>query len=114
MMPPRQAPRIRASDGAEQGGGGPLRRPPLFDLGQTFVTANAQMKLHPEDIQKALSSHQSGDWGEVDLEDWGANQNALADGLRLLSVYHDRHRVKFYIITEADRSITPVMLPEDY
>ena len=114
MMPPRPAPRIRASDGAEQGGGGPLRRPPLFELGQTFITANARMELHPEDIQKALSRHHAGDWGEVNPEDWLANQNALVDGLRLLSVYHDRDRVKFYIITEADRSITTVMLPEDY
>jgi hypothetical protein len=63
---------------------------------------------------RALSRHHTGDWGEVNPEEWLANQNALVDGLRLLSVYHDRDRVKFYIITEADRSITNIMLPEDY
>ena len=105
---------IRASDGAEQGGGGPLRRPPMFDLGFTFISASAQQGLHPEDVQKALNRHHRGDWGDVDPEDWQANQSALVEGLRLLSVYHDRDRVKFYIITEADRSITTVLLPEDY
>ena len=39
---------------------------------------------------------------------------ALRDGDRLLSVYHDRHGVKFWVITEADRSATTVLLPEDY
>ena len=84
-----------------------------FRRGENFPSTHANYAMRGCPV-RALSRHHAGDWGEVNPEDWLANQNALADGLRLLSVYHDRHRVKFYIITEADRSITPVMLPEDY
>ena len=103
--------RIRVNDWPDGGG---LPRRPLFEMGCTVITANALGALHPEDVQTALCRHHAGDWGALDADDWQANQSALAGGLRLLSVYHDRHAAKFYIITEADRSITTVMLPEDY
>jgi hypothetical protein len=105
MMQPNQPLRIRASDGAEQGGGRALPRRLLFDLGTTVITANALHELHPEDVQNALRRHHAGDWGTLNPEDWEANQTALAGELRILSVYQDRNRNKFYIITEADRSI---------
>jgi hypothetical protein len=70
--------------------------------------------LSPEDIRSALRRHATGDWGELDAEDQLANENALLRGDRLFSVYHSATRVKFYVITEWDRSVTTVLLPEDY
>ena len=112
MQQNSEARRIRAGDLTDHGGGG--RLPPLFELGTTVITANALHELHPEDVQNALRRHHAGDWGTVCPEDGEANQSALAEGLRILSVYQDRTGTRFYILTEADRSITTVMLPEDY
>jgi hypothetical protein len=70
--------------------------------------------LHPADIQSALSRHANGDWGDVDETDRKENELSLEKGFRLLSVYKDRNDAKFWIITEADRSATTVLLPEDY
>lgn len=103
--------RIKANDWPDGGG---LPRRPLFEMGCSVITANALGALHPEDVQSALRRHHIGDWGVLDPDDQAANQEALAEDLRLFSVYHDRNAIKFYIITEADRSITTVMLPEDY
>jgi hypothetical protein len=83
-------------------------------LGQVLATANALSQLHPESIIEALARHQRGDWGHVDTHDFQANQGALRNGGRLLSVYFDQRKTKFWIITEADRSVTTVLLPEDY
>ena len=85
-----------------------------FKLGRTVITANAQNTLHSEDVYACLCRHQSGDWGDVCKEDNQANEGALKHGGRLLSVYHDRQGTKFWIITEADRSVTTILLPEDY
>ena len=85
-----------------------------FPLGQTVATSNALSKLTHDDILKALSRHVIGDWGEVDEEDRQENELSLKEGFRLLSVYHGANGVKFWIITESDRSVTTVLLPEDY
>ena len=67
------------------------------------------------DIAGALYRHQHGDWGEVGKADWQANERALKQGGRLLSVYKTAgNGTKFWIITERDRSLTTVLLPEDY
>lgn len=52
--------------------------------------------------------------GDCCPADAAANDAALCDGDRILSVYHTHDRVKFWIITEADRSATTVLLPDDY
>jgi len=83
-------------------------------LGRTVITPNALSKLLPVDVLSALARHASGDWGELDAEDWQSNQLALEQGERLLSSYHSAAGVKFWIITESDRSVTTVLLPEDY
>jgi hypothetical protein len=88
--------------------------PAKFPLGQTVITPNARDNLNPEDVQIAIRRHASGDWGEVDGHDRRENELSLKKNLRLLSVYHDRNKVKFWIITEADRSATTILLPEDY
>ena len=87
---------------------------PSFPLGQVVITAHAQDVLHPEDVPAALRRHASGDWGELDGHDRHENDLALQQGLRLFSAYRDRCDVKFWIITEADRSATTILLPEDY
>lgn len=86
----------------------------LFRLGRIVATPNALEKLCQADIFKALQRHQAGDWGDVDEEDRDANDCALAEGTRLFSVYHSSIGVKFWVITEADRSATTFLMPEDY
>lgn len=85
-----------------------------FPLGSVYATAQAVDELHPEDIQNALSRHAKGDWGDVCKEDWQENELSVNKHLQLLSVYRDRKGTKFWIITEADRSSTMVLMPEDY
>jgi len=85
-----------------------------FALGTTHVTGAALHVLNLEDVYAALRRHESGDWGEVCKEDWQENEYSLDKHLRLLSVYRDRNGRRFWIITEADRSATTVLLPEDY
>jgi hypothetical protein len=87
---------------------------PIFPLGQTVITASAQEQLHPEDVLGCLSRHAKGDWGDLCADDRAENERALRDGGRLFSVYADRNAVRFYIITECDRSVTTTLLPEDY
>jgi hypothetical protein len=65
-------------------------------------------------VGNALARHVSGDWGDVGEEDRLANEEALRDGTRLLSVYRSATGIRFWIITEADRAQTTVLLPEDY
>jgi DNA primase len=83
-------------------------------LGRLLSTPNALERIPNEEILAAIARHQSGDWGDLDEHDRAANERALRDGSRLFSVYHSLAGVKFYIITEADRSVTTVLLPEDY
>ena len=85
-----------------------------FALGQTVITANALERLHAEDVHQALARHARGDWGDLDPEDAAENELSITEGFRLLSAYTDRRGVKFWIITEWDRSSTCVLLPEDY
>lgn len=83
-------------------------------LGQVVATPNALNTIPAADIHKALTRHRAGDWGECCPDDRQANNDALVHGGRLLSVYHTDDDTKFWIITEADRSSTTVLLPEDY
>lgn len=85
-----------------------------FKLGSTFITPQARDMLVPSDVVAALTRHARGDWGDVCPEDKAENEFALKRYLRLFSVYHDSKSTKFWIITEADRSVTTVLLPDDY
>jgi hypothetical protein len=87
---------------------------PLFPLGQTVQTPNALATLQPLSVIICLGRHVRGDWGNCGKEDAQSNNDALKHGDRLFSVYQDFNGVKFWIITEADRSVTTVLLPEDY
>ena len=83
-------------------------------LGKTVITSNALACLHLADVNHAIVRHSRGDWGEVGPEDKAENELSLQEGFRLLSAYTDRNGTKFWVITEADRSATTVLLPEDY
>lgn len=84
-----------------------------FPLGEVLITANASLRLTTEEVLSALRRHASGDWGDLCPEDTLANDGALHQGGRLLSAFgQGDHR--FWIITESDRSVTTVLLPEDY
>jgi hypothetical protein len=85
-----------------------------FPMGQTVITPGALDALSSAAVMAALDRHSQGDWGEAGKEDWNANERALTEGTRLFSVYHNCKGVKFWIITEADRSATTVLLPDEY
>jgi hypothetical protein len=84
-----------------------------FWLGKFVMTEPASRALELEDVLIALKRHHAGDWGDLCDEDIASNEDALQIGGRLFSSYHDRKAVKFWIITEADRSATTVLLPDD-
>ena len=86
----------------------------VFRLGRIVATPNALQSIPNEDILKAIQQHQAGDWGNLDSEDRNSNDQALARGGRLFSAYNAPDGTKFWIITEADRSVTTILLPEDY
>lgn len=88
--------------------------PAKFRLGNIVATPNALRYLTSDDILMGIRRHQAGDWGDIPKCDRQANERALRDGLRLLSVYQSAAGIRFWLITEADRSATTVLLPEDY
>lgn len=85
-----------------------------FPLGRLVATPNALESIPNDEILVALRRHLVGDWGQMTVHDWEANELALTDGSRLFSVYRTRTGLKFWIITEADRASTTVLLPQDY
>ena len=85
-----------------------------LSLGQIVATANAISELPNAEMLQALARHCAGDWGDVCEDDRQANEYALANGERILSVYYTETGIKFWIITEWDRSITTILLPDDY
>ena len=94
---------------------------PLFPMGRLVMTANLQAKLretNPEfweaEVVGLISRHRSGDWGDLDEEDKRQNNLALSRGLRIFSAYETSSGLRIWIISEADRSVTTVLLPEDY
>lgn len=89
---------------------------PKFSLGKLVATPDALDALAESEQSPAdfLSRHVRGDWGEVCDEDKQANDEALVHGARLLSAYRTLRSVKIWVITEADRSSTCILLPEEY
>lgn len=85
-----------------------------FALGSVYVTRRVSEELANEEIQAVLERHASGDWGLVDDEDREANEQALVNGLRLLSSYVTASGLKLWVITEADRSATTILFPSEY
>jgi hypothetical protein len=92
------------------------RRRPVLELGQVVGTPGALAALHEagELGQVYLQRHRCGDWGELDADDWRTNDRALREGTRVLSAYPLLTGAKLWIITEWDRSVTTLLLPEEY
>ena len=109
---------------------------PRFALGRVVATPGALALIHATNSNPfvLLARHVTGDWGEIDPEDVITNEDALEHGLRVLSVYRlplqaavekgaapaqpskeaDEHDNRIWLITEADRSVTTLLLPEEY
>lgn len=94
----------------------PEEKRPLFPLGRVVATPAALKALEDtgDDSFPLLAQHVMGYWGELDDEDWQANDRAVEEGTRILSAYRTSSGVKLWIITEADRSATTLLLPEEY
>lgn len=89
----------------------------LFPLGQVVATPDAltELQKNGQTPVEFLARHVSGDWGEdLPKEDARENQRALKNGNRIMSAYTLKDGAKIWIITEADRSVTTVLLPENY
>jgi hypothetical protein len=91
-------------------------RKPLFNLGQLVATPGvlAALEKTGQNAMEFLSRHVRGDWGELPKEDRDENQLSLENGFRLLSSYRTSAGDKIWVITEADRSHTTLLLPEEY
>ena len=85
-----------------------------FLLGEVVATPGALGILAPAELQDALLRHVTGDWGDVDEDDRQANEQALADGSRLMSAYKSSLGKPFWIITESSRDLTTILTPEEY
>jgi hypothetical protein len=94
--------------------GGPCR----FPLGQTVMTRGVQRLVAAGAVNPIalLRRHQAGDWGNLDQSDARANDQALKLGNRILSAYPtaDPVETQVWVITEADRSSTCILLPSEY
>jgi hypothetical protein len=89
---------------------------PLFDLGRIVGTPGAldaliAAKHEPVDL---LIRHVTGDWGDLENEDKKENELSVKEGFRILSAYHFETGAKVWVITEWDRSVTTILLPEEY
>jgi hypothetical protein len=90
----------------------------LFSLGLVTTTPGIIRLLEEhgastDALQPFLNRHQSGDWGDLDEADKRENDLSVQEGFRVLSAYH-LYGQKVWIITEADRSVTTVLLPREY
>jgi len=89
---------------------------PKFGLGRLVATPGALAALEQsgESPRKFVSRHVCGDWGDVDAGDWKLNDSAVTEGIRILSSYLTAKGDKIWIITEWDRSVTTLLLPDEY
>lgn len=85
-----------------------------FKLGRTLATPGALAVAEPEEMAGLMARHHSGDWGDLSQDDLDENELSVEQGYRVLSAYLTRSGDKLWIITEADRSSTTVLLPEEY
>ena len=90
--------------------------PPLFALGRLVATPGALqlLTLVQQTPLEFLARHSRGDWGECCPEDASENDFSVKAGFRIFSVYQTRTGEKLWVITEADRSVTTLLLPNEY
>ena len=89
---------------------------PLFPLGQMLATPGAMQAMvdAEQPPSEFLARHVTGDWGEVPAEDAAENDLSVKQGYRILSAYRTKLGVRLWVITEADRSASTILLPEEY
>jgi hypothetical protein len=87
-----------------------------FSLGRLLSTPGALAALEEagQNPLEFIQRHQSGDWGTVCPDDAAENELSVAEGYRILSAYTLKTGAKIWIITEADRSATTILLPDEY
>ena len=87
-----------------------------FPLGRVVATPGALSALEKAEQLPAdfLDRHVNGDWGEVPDADKQENEVAVEQGFRILSAYTTSAGDRIWVLTEADRSVTIFMLPEEY
>src|SRR5262245_44636527 len=92
------------------------RRTPRFELGQVVATPGALVALAFNGVTalSLIRRHIQGDWGDLSEEDRIANERALTDGSRLLSSYTLEDGQKIWVITEANRSVSTLLCPDEY
>jgi len=96
---------------------GGQRREALFPLGQLVATPGAIEAMAPYENMalRLVGRHVTGDWGDMVDEDKASNDRALLDGSRVFSAYLlPDGETKIWVITEADRSATTLLLPSEY
>ncbi|GAI63035.1 unnamed protein product [marine sediment metagenome] len=76
-----------------------------------MIAENKEFSLF---VLNSLQRHAKGDWGDLSEEDKKENEYSLDRRLRLLSAYEQHGLPKIWIITEADRSVTTILFPEEY
>ena len=89
---------------------------PRFNLGQIVATPGALEALEQagQDAFELLARHASGDWGQLSEGDRAENEFSVEHGFRILSAYVLTNGVKVWVISEADRSSTCILLPSEY
>lgn len=88
----------------------------LFPMGTPVITPAAKDLLEEIQVppQHLLALHLTGQWSHLDTEDQAKNWAAIAGGGMIFSAFELPPKGKFYVITEADRSVTTILLPSDY
>jgi hypothetical protein len=88
----------------------------LFNLGRMVITIGAMDALEEsgQAADEFLERHQRGDWGDLGEADKSENDFSLGERLRIFSAYHTKNGKKLWVITEADRSTTTILLPSEY
>jgi len=89
-------------------------KPKVFQLGRVCATHKAHDSIQPACLRNAIDRHAHCDWGDVTDNDRAANNHAVSHGLRILSQYTSQDGDDFWIITEADRSSTMILFPNEY
>jgi hypothetical protein len=89
---------------------------PKFALDQLAATPGAieALEKRGQTPNYFLTRQAAGDWGDVDEEDWALNDQTLLDGSQVVSAYTLRTGMKIWVLTEADRTVTTLLLPSDY
>ncbi len=89
---------------------------PKFSLGRVVTTPGALRALEEANQNpfEFLARHQVGDWGELCEGDKRENEFSVHNDLRILSAYRTRNNIRIWVITEADRSVTTLLLPDEY